>query len=206
MAVGRDRGRPFLGGRPRSVSDPTEARRGVLSHRGDLAPIAGSIRPLSGAGTGPAQIEFNPEGNVLVVTEKNTNLILTYTVDDDGLASGPATHASAGMTPFGFAFGKRDHLIVSEAFGGAPNASAMSSYSVSSGAVTTVSASVATTEPAACWAVISNNGRFAYTTSTGSGSVTGYSVSDGSADAARCGWRDGCDGTGQRTDRLGLQP
>ena len=33
-----------------------------LSTSGDLTPIAGSTRPLSGAGTGPAQIEFSPDG------------------------------------------------------------------------------------------------------------------------------------------------
>ena len=148
-----------------------------LGHNGHLSPIAGSTRPLSGAGTGPAQIEFSPDGSVLVVTEKNTNRILTYTVNAQGLASGPAVHVSAGMTPFGFAFARRSFLLVSEAFGGAVNASATSSYRLGAGGtLQTISASVATTETAACWTVVTNNSRFAYVTNTGSGTVTGYAV------------------------------
>jgi DNA-binding beta-propeller fold protein YncE len=152
----------------------------TLSAQGQLTPLAGSTQPLSGAATGGAQVEFTPDARQLVVTEKATNLILTYDVDASGVASAPTSHASSGMTPFGFAFMGRDRLIVSEAFGGAPDASALSSY-VLGGGFTPVSASVATTETAACWVAVSKNGRFAYTTNTGSGSVTGYAIAqDGS--------------------------
>jgi 6-phosphogluconolactonase (cycloisomerase 2 family) len=147
-----------------------------LSEDGELSAIAGSTQPLSGAGTGPAQIEFVPGSRVLVVTEKMTNLILTYLVDRDGVASQPMTHASSGATPFGFAFGKRNLLVVSEAFGGAADASATSSYRVLEGDLAPVSESVATTETAACWVAITNNGRYAYVTNTGSGTVTGYRI------------------------------
>ena len=99
------------------------------------------------------------------MTEKNTNLIDTYDVDlDTGLASGPNPQASAGATPFGFAFDRRGHLIVSEAFGGAADASAVSSYAVADGIIDPISPSVATSETAACWIVVTKNGRFAYTT------------------------------------------
>jgi 6-phosphogluconolactonase (cycloisomerase 2 family) len=44
-----------------------------------------------------------------------------------------------------------------------------------------ISASVRTTETAACWAVVTRNGKFAYVTNTGSASVSGYRVDhDGS--------------------------
>ena len=76
----------------------------------------------------PAQIGFNDDGTLLVVTEKAGNRINTYTIDDDGLLSAPIDNASNGMTPFGFAFNNADTLVVSEAFGGAPNQSAASSY------------------------------------------------------------------------------
>jgi len=82
-----------------------------------------------------------------------------------------------GATPFGFAFARNGTLVVSEAFGGAPDASALSSYRLDgAGALHVVSASVGTTETAACWVVITENGRFAYTTNTGSGTVSGYRV------------------------------
>jgi 6-phosphogluconolactonase len=144
---------------------------------GDLSPLAGSTRPLSGTDTGPAQVSFDRVGELLVVTEKNTNLIDTYEVDGSGLASGPNPQASSGATPFGFAFDRRGHLIVSEAFGGAPDQSAVSSYDVDDGLIEPITPSAGTTETAACWIVITENGRFAYTTNTGSGSISGYQVS-----------------------------
>jgi 6-phosphogluconolactonase (cycloisomerase 2 family) len=149
----------------------------VISRHGTLSPLAGSTRPLSGAGVDPAQVSFDPSGDTLVVTEKNTNLIDTYEVDPDtGLAGGPNPQASAGATPFGFAFDPRGDLIVSEAFGGAPDASAVSSYAVDDGVIDPISPAVATTETAACWIVVTKNGRFAYTTNTGSASISGYRV------------------------------
>jgi 6-phosphogluconolactonase len=148
-----------------------------LTKHGRLNPIPGSMRSLSATGVGPAQISFTPDGDALVVTEKNTNKIVTFAVDSDGIAGAIQVHESAGMTPFGFAFGKRDQLFVSEAFGGAPDASAVSSYDVDEdGVVQTITPSVGTTETAACWVAVSPNGRFAYVTNTGSGSVSAYAI------------------------------
>lgn len=144
---------------------------------GKLTPIPNSTKPLSADATGPAQIEFTPDGNTLVVTEKATNKISLYVVED-GVANGPAVRDSNGVTPFGFAFDKRGHLIVSEAFGGAPNQAALSSYKVSEDGdiLNVISPSVKDGQSAACWVVITKNGRYAYTTNTASGSVSGYRV------------------------------
>jgi 6-phosphogluconolactonase len=150
------------------------------SRSGELSPLAGSKRPLSGSATGPAQVSFDPRGRTLVVTEKDTNLIDTYKVNrHTGLATGPNPQPSAGQTPFGFAFDPRGHLIVSEAFGGAADASAVSSYEVDDGVIDPITASAATTETAACWIVVTKDGRFTYTSNTGSGSISGYRISRG---------------------------
>ena len=144
---------------------------------GALAVLPGSSRPLSGTGVGPAQVGFDPSGRWLVVTEKNTNLIDVYAVGNNGLASAPVLNPSAGQTPFGFAFNQHGVLIVSEAFGGAVDASAVSSYTLGGdGTLDVVSASVPTTETAACWVAVTNNGKFAYAANTGSASVTGFEV------------------------------
>ena len=144
---------------------------------GDLIPLPGSSRPLSAALPDPAQVEFSPDGRRLVVTEKGTNRIVTYAVGFLGYAGAPQVSPSAGQTPFGFAFAGRRHLIVSEAFGGAPDASVLSSYALGpGGGVTPIDPNVATTETAACWVVVTGNGRYAYTTNTGSASVSGYAV------------------------------
>lgn len=146
---------------------------------GKLTPIANSTKPLSAAATGPAQIQFTPDGDALVVTEKATNKIDIYAVED-GIANGPTVRNSNGVTPFGFAFDKRGHLIVSEAFGGAANQAALSSYNVSEedSNLSVISPSVKDGQSAACWVVVTKNGRYAYTTNTASGSVSGYRVTN----------------------------
>lgn len=148
-----------------------------ISLDGALSPIPGSTRPLSAVQTAPAQISFSPDGAFLVVTEKATNHILTFPVDADGAAGNPLIFPSAGVTPFGFAFGKHDQLLVSEAFGGAPDAGVVSSYSLDGdGSLAETDPRVATNETAPCWVVVTNDGRFAYATNTGSGTVSGFDI------------------------------
>jgi len=152
-----------------------------VDQNGRLTMLPGSSRPLSGTGVGPAEVGFDPSGSRLVVTEKNTNRIDVFAVGSGGLASAAVVNASAGQTPFGFAFNQHGVLIVSEAFGGGIDASAVSSYTLSTnGTLAVVSASVPTTETAACWIAVTNNGKFAYAANTGSASVTGYRVDQAS--------------------------
>jgi 6-phosphogluconolactonase (cycloisomerase 2 family) len=154
----------------------------VLDRDDNLQPLAGSTRPLSSSSADAAQVAFSPDGGLLVVTEKATNVIATYTVGANGLVTGPNAQPSAGATPFGFAFSRRGTLVVSEAFGGGPDASALSSYRAGAGGVlSAISPSVGTTETAACWVVITGNGRFAYTSNTGSGTISGYRLSGAGA-------------------------
>jgi 6-phosphogluconolactonase (cycloisomerase 2 family) len=176
-----------------------------LSSSGQLSPISGSARPLSGAGVDPAQIGFARGSRVLIVTEKGTNRITTYQVGLDGLASAPQPQASNGATPFGFTVSHSNLLIVSEAFGGALDASAASSYEVAeNGVLHLVSGSVPTTETAACWFVVTNNGRFAYTSNTGSGSISGYSLQSGTLTLLDADGRTGVTGPGSTPIDLAL--
>jgi 6-phosphogluconolactonase (cycloisomerase 2 family) len=149
---------------------------------GDLEPLAGSSRPLSADAPDPAQVSFGPDGDTLLVTEKATNRLVSYRVRENGRTAGPRVFDSAGVTPFGFAFDRHGRAIVSEAAGGAPNASTMSSYEVSErGRVEVISAAVPTTQTAACWVVVTGNGAFAYETNTGSGTVSSFAIAgDGS--------------------------
>jgi 6-phosphogluconolactonase len=150
----------------------------TVEENGTLTPLAGSTQPLiGGAAADPAQIGFSSDGSLLVVTEKAGNRIDTYTIDDDGLPSAPINNPSNGMTPFGFAFNNSGTLVVSEAFGGAPGASAASSYSApDNGILSVVSGSVANSQTAACWVVVPNNGKFAFVSNTGSGTISSYRV------------------------------
>jgi len=142
----------------------------TLGTSGALTPITGATLPLSGSAVGPADVQFSPDGSRLVVTEKNTNLLDVYAVDANGVASGPTTTASAGGTPFGFAFGLRNDLFVSEAAGSA------SSYVLgASGTPALVSGAVSTHQGAPCWAVVTNDGRFGFT-GNGAGSVSAFAI------------------------------
>jgi len=150
------------------------------SPAGTLTPIAGSVRSL--IGSGPAEIAFSPSGGVLVVTEKATSTLETFVVGPDGAASAATSYPSSGATPFGFAFGHRDQLFVSEAAGAPAGLSAASSYQLTeSGTLTPISASVPTTQAAACWLVVTGNGRYAFTANAASDSISTFAIDqDGS--------------------------
>lgn len=147
-----------------------------INDDGTLTQLDDSTRPLIDGGTAdPAQIGFSSDGGLLVVTDKAGNRINTYTIDDDGLPSDPIDNASNGMTPFGFAFNNAGTLVVSEAFGGAPNQSAASSYEATDdGTLDVISGSVANSQTASCWVVITKNGKFAFVSNTGSGTISSY--------------------------------
>jgi 6-phosphogluconolactonase len=153
----------------------------TVEEDGMLTPLAGSTQPLIGdTAADPAQVGFSRHGTLLVVTEKAGNRLNTYTIDENGLPSAPIDNPSIGMTPFGFAFNNHDFLIVSEAFGGAPNASAASSYSASDdGVLSVISGSVPNSQTAACWVVITNNGKTAFVSNTGNGTISSYDVDPG---------------------------
>lgn len=146
----------------------------TVDAQGKLSALAGSTQPLiGGSDAAPAQVAFTPDGNLLVVTEKATDVIDVFVVDEHGCAGPPVRNDSNGATPFGFMFAGEDILIVSEASG------ATSSYRVApKGALQVVSGSVSTTQIASCWVAINSNAypRYAYVSNTGSGSISGYRI------------------------------
>jgi len=142
-----------------------------------LAAIPGSARPLSSADADPAQVSFTTDGGVLIVTERGTDTISSYLIDERGQAQGPATIKSSGQTPYGFALTADGSLIVSEAFGGAAGAAAASSYAVSgAGELTMVSGSVGDTRSEVCWVALTKDDRFAYVTNFGDSTVSSYEI------------------------------
>ena len=148
---------------------------------GTLSTITGSSRSLSAAGSGPAEVQFTQKGDRVIVSEKNTNTLATFSIADDGRASAGLFIPSAGVTPFGFVM-RDDDIIIAEAAGGAANASSASSYEVGrTGAPSVITASAATTETSACWVAVTGNGRYAYTANTGSGTISGFAVSKAGA-------------------------
>ena len=161
-----------------------------------------------------AQIGFSPDGRTLVVTERGlpapNGVIDTFPVYWNGTA-GPAQQLVAQTpNPFGFAFADSRHLLVSDAgFVATPSGTAsnpggsppdpgdksqffgsVSSYSLSGGGNLTFKGEFPSGGRAACWVVVTPDGRYAFAANTlsapagsaagiltGNGGVSRYSIS-----------------------------
>ena len=145
-----------------------------LGERG-LEPIAGADRALS-PGADPAQAGFSPDRSALIVTERGTDSISAFPVQPDGTLGERRTVASSGPTPYGFASTSGGTLVVTEAFGARTGAAAASSYSVSGAEITPVTKSVGNGRSEICWAVVTGDGRFAFTTNFADGAVSRYAI------------------------------
>lgn len=151
-----------------------------IHNNGRLSPIPYSKRPLSSNTAGAAQISFVNDGKVLVITEKATNKIITYTINHFGIPGAFHSITSSTATPFGFAVRGYGNIIVSEAAGGAPGASVLSSYHVNpNGHIRLVEGTVSAGQTAACWVVVTENKKYAYTTNTGSNNISSFRVGFG---------------------------
>lgn len=171
-----------------------------LQGDGELLPLSGSSSPLSAAATGPAQVGFSPDGRFLLITEKATDRIDVFPVEGSGYLGTAVINPAAGQTPFAFGFGHRDLLFVSEVFGGANDAGAVSSYSLGDdGQLVTVDASVPNTETAPCWLVVTHGSRYVFTTNTPDDSLSAYAIDfDGQLELVDADGRTGEPGPGTR--------
>jgi 6-phosphogluconolactonase (cycloisomerase 2 family) len=106
---------------------------------GKLKPIPGSTQPLSTALPVIGQVQVDPDGDRLLVTEQNTNTITSYTIHADGSLSTPTFTPSTGTVPFGFAFSPKDRslFVVADAGTGAAT-----SYRLERGTISVVSGPV----------------------------------------------------------------
>lgn len=144
---------------------------------GKIAYLPNSRRPLSGVNVGAAQIAFSRDGRDLYVTEKATSSITQFRLDENGIPGLAFTTPSAGPTPFGFAFGFRDQLIVSEAHAGAAGAGTVSSYErQANGHIAPITASLADFQSAPCWIATTPDQRIAFTTNAASATVSSYRI------------------------------
>jgi len=141
---------------------------------GRLIQIPGSSQALpGGASASPGQIGISPDGDLLMVTEKGTGLIDTWTLSDEGLPINAKTKTSNGAVPFGFTFVRRDVALVTEA-----GPSALSSYEASdNGSLQLLTGTLEDTQKANCWVEATKNNRYAYVTNTGSGTISSYLIS-----------------------------
>lgn len=144
---------------------------------GKLKPLAKSYRKLSAQGSGPAQISFDRDADALVVTEKATNKITSFSLTEQGLPHSRHVVDSSGTTPFGFSFGRHGQFFVAEAQGGAVNGATVSSYQLAEdGSAHLIDGAIAVGQTAACWLVTTPNGRIAFTADTPASAISSFAI------------------------------
>lgn len=158
----------------------TPAVRSFRLTAAGLEPLAGGERAL-GAGADPAQVGFTAAGDAVVVTERGTDSIVAFPAGADGALGEPQTVASSGPTPYGFASTSDGTLVVTEAFGAQKGAAAASSYRVDGATVTPVTRSAGNGRSEICWAVVTPDGAYAFTTNFADGAVSRYTIGAGGA-------------------------
>jgi len=159
-----------------------------FSPSGQLNPIPGSSQSLSTPfpTTVAAQIGFSPDGNQLVVTERGlpaaNGVIDTFGVNGHGVAGPAVKHVAPTPNPFGFAFDGPKNLLISDAgfvetpSGTQPNPGdpaqffgSTDSFSLHPSGTLVFKGSYPSGGRAACWVVVSKDGRYAFITNTLSG-------------------------------------
>ena len=179
------------GATPRSVAEReglvvvlNTGEPGLAAFRLDAEGILrmeGGDQALEASDADPAQVAFSPDGSMVVITERGTDSIVTYELTPEGTFGASSEIASEGPTPYGFAFTSGGTLIVTEAFGAQKGAAAASSYAIEGGSLVARTSSVGNGRSEICWALVTPDDRFAFTTNFADGAVSRFAIaSDGS--------------------------
>ena len=128
----------------------------------------------------PAQIQFSPRGDLLVVTVKDgvnnvNNAIWVYPINKENgylPEDPPVIYPTEGPVPFGFTFDAYGRLIVTDA-----GASTVTYYKVKADSVEMIGDPVETGQAATCWIIGTRPfAHYVYAANTGSGNISGYKV------------------------------
>lgn len=150
---------------------------GFHFHDGTLTRIPESLRFLSANFVNSASLAFSNDGRFLVVTEIATNSIDVFRVLPDGRLSPITVNPGVGKGTFSAVFSLSGAVLVSETGGPGPNSSTISSYSIQSNdTLLPISPTVPTLGAANCWNVVTPDGRFVYTSNSGTSSISGFSI------------------------------
>jgi 6-phosphogluconolactonase (cycloisomerase 2 family) len=136
-----------------------------------LIPLNKSPRSLASGADGAAAVRFTPDGRQLVVSERISNRLEVFGVEESGRLGEPVVSQASGGASFGFDITSHNQPLVSETQG------SVTSYALSSsGALTPITSSISTGGAAPCWLIITSDSRFAYATNTGTSSIAEFSV------------------------------
>jgi 6-phosphogluconolactonase (cycloisomerase 2 family) len=154
-----------------------------MDRDGKLSPIANS-RIAFPAGHGPAQVEFSPDGTMVAVTsgfqEEATSSVHGYKVAADGTlaeAPGSPAHATGASGDVGFSWSPNGDQVYVSNFRG--SAVAVFDVDRSSGSLKQSGAPSGTDGTAACWTVLSADGKTLYVANFVSNSISAFDVGAG---------------------------
>ena len=154
-----------------------------VSPAGRLRPIPTSIRYLTTNISGGSSLAFSLDGKFLAVTERLTNNLDMFSVRADGTLSPIVVNAAAVPGIFAVLFTAADvAVVVSTGPASAQNGSLLSTYSLTlSGQTTPITTGAPTLGAAACWHVVTPDGRFAYVSNSGTDNISGFALAVGGA-------------------------
>jgi 6-phosphogluconolactonase len=150
-----------------------------IAPNGALAQIKNSTVNLNGDLGGGSSIAIQPGGRMLVVTERAFNNIDTFPIHADGTLGPIVVNHSSAPGVFAAAFNSNGILLVSETGpAGAANASAISSYTVTSGGtLSAITQSLPTYGMANCWNAITPDSKRIYVSNAASATISGFNIS-----------------------------
>lgn len=171
-----------------------------VARNGRLTPIEGSVRSLGTGQVGPpiggerniapGDIAFDTINRRLVIpfgggTELGEGRVLSFTIDDNNLPSETFIETVAqGRLPFSVDFTSNGVALIADALGpvaGDPASGSigggLSSFDFTDGANLIPIDTIANGQIETCWVRVSNDGNFVFTSSTGAGAISSYSIS-----------------------------
>jgi 6-phosphogluconolactonase len=145
---------------------------------GHLKKVPNSTTLLSATSLGGSSIAVSPDGQLLAVVERLTDNIDIFHILPNGTLSAITTTADPNPGGFSAIFSRGGEVLVSETGpSGVADGSTISSFSVNSNAtVSPISSAVPTEGAANCWLAITPNGKFVYTSNSGSNTISGFNV------------------------------
>jgi len=164
-----------------SAGIPSTVMAFKVDHHGGLSPL-GAPRQLGvpSASQG-VDVVVSADGRRVIVADLPVNQIAVFPVRFDGSLGDPTFNPSAGANPFGMAVTSNGIIISTEAEGIVTGASTVSSYRLEGTRLVAISSAVPNGQTAACWASVTPDGRFAFSSNTavfgGSGTISIYAVS-----------------------------
>lgn len=145
---------------------------------GHLTKVPNSTTLLSATGLEGASIAVSQDGQLLAVVERLAGNIDIFHILPNGTLSAITTTADPNPGGFSAIFSPGGELLVSETgASGVANGSTISSFTVNNNAtVSPISAAVPTQGAGNCWLAITPNGKFVYTSNSGSDTISGFNV------------------------------